>query len=584
MNTLYFGDNLEVLKKHVAAESVDLIYLDPPFNSNAQYSLIYKTPSGSQVDAQVRAFKDMWRWEEDAAPLAMDEIRQRDVQLFRIMHALQASLGEGDMMAYLAMMAVRMLELHRVLKPTGSLYLHCDSTASHYLKVVLDAIFGREHFLNELIWKRSSAHTAKRFAPVHDTVLFYAKSKKYTWNQVRQPIPQETIDAWYNNIEEGTGRRFNRADLTASGVRTGSSGAAWRGRNVTAKGRHWAIPGFVKLSATDTLGALEELDKLGRLHWPKSPDGMPMLKRYLDESPGVPALDVISDIPPLNNVAKERLGYPTQKPLALMERLIRASSNPGDVVLDPFCGCGTTIHAAEILERQWIGIDVAYAAIQVIEDRLSTWLPQSSYRVDGIPTAEAEARALAALDPHTFQQWAVGRLGGQPRGKGADRGIDGEIIFLKGVRQYGRGIVSVKAGQNVNPGMVRDLNGVVLREGADLGAFVCLRASKEMKLEASRSELIQLPGGPRHRIQIVEVADLIAGPNLGILTELNVIQAAQAAKAEKKPRRPTPEKLRAERPLPPMAITGGRKQPSLPLDEPVLTQQPERSTPRRRAK
>jgi site-specific DNA-methyltransferase (adenine-specific) len=576
MNTLYFGDNLDVLKMHVADESIDLIYLDPPFNSNADYSLIYKSPAGGGVDAQVRAFKDMWRWEEDAAPLAIEEIRHRDVHLFRIMQALQASLGEGDMMAYLAMMAVRVIELHRVLKPTGSLYLHCDPTASHYLKIILDAVFGGENFLNELIWKRSSAHTAKRFAPVHDTILFYAKSSRYVWNPVRQPIPQETVDAWYNNIEAKTNRRYNRADLTAAGVRTGASGASWRGIDVTAKGRHWAIPGFLKLEAKDTQSALDELDAVGRLHWPKSSGGMPMLKRYLDESPGVPALDVITDIPPLNNVTKERLGYPTQKPLALMERLILASSKEGDLVLDPFCGCGTTIHGAEKNGRQWIGIDVAYAAIQVIEDRLATWFPLAKYVVDGIPTAIPEARALASLDPHTFQQWAVGRLGGQPRGKGADRGIDGEIIFLRGVRDYGRAIVSVKAGQNVNPGMVRDLVGVVRREEADLGVFVCLRASKEMKLEASRSDLVELPGGVRHRIQIVEVEDLIHGPSLGILTQLNTLQAAQAAKAARRPRSTKTDKLDGQRPLPPMAIKGGKggRQSQLQMDEPILVQQP----------
>lgn len=578
MNRLIFGDNLDVLKGRVKDESVDLIYLDPPFNSNATYNLINKTPVGDPSDSQRRAFKDTWRWEEDAAPAAMEEIRQADLDLFRILQALQTSLGTSDMMAYLVMMSVRLLQMRRVLKPAGSLYLHCDPTASHYLKVILDAVFGAGAFRSELVWKRTSAHSsARRWGPVHDIILFYAPSPKFTWNKVFQAYDQHYLDEFYTHEDPG-GARWRRSDLTGAGTRKGETGKPWRGIDVTAKGRHWFVPP----------AELDKLDEAGKIHWPAKVGGMPMLKRYLDDQRGVPAQDLILDIAPLHNLTRERLGYPTQKPVALLERILRASSNPGDVVLDPFCGCGTTIHAAEILGRQWIGIDVAYDAILVIEDRLKTWLPAAKYQLDGIPTSERDARALAELKPFIFQQWAVGRLGGRSSGKGADRGIDGEIAFLKGHQNYGRAIVSVKAGRNVAPAMMRELGGTVQREGADLGIFVCVdEPTREMRLEQARSELIGLPWGTRHKLQIVTVEDLIRGPDIGIPTALNTIAAAEHAKAQARkspPKKPTAEQLRREPPLPPMSISGGGRpvQEGLALNEPLLTPSSEQVGRRRR--
>jgi site-specific DNA-methyltransferase (adenine-specific) len=304
--------------------------------------------------------------------------------------------------------------------------------------------------------------------------------------------------------------------------------------------------------------------------------GVPQFKRYLDTMPGVPVSDDWGDIRPINSQAKERLHYPTQKPLPLLERIILTSSNPGDVVLDPFCGCGTAIHAAEKHERRWIGVDITYLAIQVIEDRFKTWLPRAQYEVDGIPKDEFSGRKLAALKPYQFQLWAVGRVGGRPRGKGADRGIDGEIIFLRGANDYGRAIVSVKAGKNVNPDMVRALKGTVEREGAQMGVFICLDPpTKEMKTEAATGKNIELPGGIRPRIQIVTLSDLLAGPNLGVVTNLNIIQATAAAKekARKRPQRiPTPAEIR-ESPSFKLPISGGKQksaQRELPMDEPLL--------------
>jgi len=241
---LYYGDNLDVLRQRIADESVDLVYLDPPFKSEQDYNVLF-AEHGVRAAAQIKAFEDTWQWDETAARFC-EELIQRGGRVADAMRAFRTLLGDSDMMAYLAMMAPRLVELRRVLTPTGSIYLHCDPTASHYLKLLMDAVFGPQHFRNEIIWKRTSAHSsAKGFGPVHDTILFYAKSGTYTWNPAYQPIPQETIDRSYNNVEPGSERRFNRADLTAAGIRSGPSGAPWRGIDPSAKGRHWAIPGFL---------------------------------------------------------------------------------------------------------------------------------------------------------------------------------------------------------------------------------------------------------------------------------------------------------------------------------------------------
>jgi site-specific DNA-methyltransferase (adenine-specific) len=560
MNQLYFGDNLGVLRKHVKDETVDLIYLDPPFNSKATYNMLY--PSPVAADAQRKAFEDTWRW-EDGAEDAMEAVRVADLDIFEVLEAMQGFLHRSDIMAYLAMMTVRLLEMRRVLKSTGSIYLHCDPTASHYLKIVLDGIFGAENYRSEIVWKRTSGHSdARRFASTHDTIFFYTKSADYVWNDIYQPYDSGYVEQYYR-YRDDDGRQFMSGDLGAAGLQGGGYEYEYKGVQ-----RVWRVP----------LSTMERLDGEGRLFFTKN--GIPRIKRYLDEAKGLPVQDVITDIEPLRSWHQERIGYATQKPLALLERIISASSNPGAVVLDPFCGCGTAVHAAERLGRSWIGIDITYLAIQVIEDRIKTWLPNARYTVQGIPQDEYDARKLAAMDPHTFQDWAVGCVGGQSRGRGPDKGIDGEIAFLFGPRKYGHAIVSVKAGKHVGPDAIRVLKSVVEREGADMGVFICLNdPTPDMRMEAATAKKVELPGGKRPRIQIVTVRDLIAGPNLGILTELNTIRAAQEAKAVKrrpKPKAPTPEELRRQPPLPPMQIRGGKKdQVPLDLDEPVLvTQQP----------
>jgi DNA modification methylase len=516
MNRLYYGDNLDVLRRHVENESVDLVYLDPPFNSNANYNVLFAEHDGTKAASQIKAFEDTWEWDESAAR-AYEEVVEQGGRVSQAMQAFRTFLGDSNMLAYLAMMAPRLVELRRVLKPTGSIYLHCDPTASHYLKMMMDAVFGPAMFRNEVIWKRAHAHgSAKRFGPVHDVILFYSKSDQYLWNPAFEPLPQSTIDQWYNNIEPETGRRFNRADLTAAGVRTGSSGAPWRGVDVTARGRHWAIPGFVRhlIGDKDTVAALDGLDAAGRIFWPKRTGGTPMLKRYVDEAAGVAAQDVITDIPHIHNLGAERLGYPTQKPEALLERFIKASSHERDTVLDPFCGCGTTITAAQKLNRRWIGIDITHLAITLIRSRLTdTFAGNAEYQVIGEPVSQPDAEALAVSDPYQFQWWALGLVGARPveQKKGADNGIDGRIYFHEGPGQTKQIILSVKAGKLHAP-YVRDLRGVVDREKAAIGVLLALdEPTRAMRAEAASAGFYTSPWGKHAKLQILTVEELLAG-------------------------------------------------------------------------
>jgi DNA modification methylase len=542
-NELYYGDNLSILRDHILTESIDLIYLDPPFNSNQDYNVLFREQDGTRAAAQMLAFEDTWQWDQVAAQTYQETV-ETGGNVSLVLRAFWSFLGGNNMMAYLAMMAPRLVELHRVLKPTGSLYLHCDPTASHYLKLVMDAIFGPANFRSEVIWKRTGAHnSAKRWGPVHDTIFFYTKTDRFTWNPVFQPLPRETADAWYNNIEEGTGRRFNRADLTAPGVRSGPSGAPWRGIDPSEKGRHWAIPGFVKdvIKGLDAPVALDALDRAGRIHWPKREGGMPMLKRYLEEAKGIPALDVITDIAPLNNVAAERLGYPTQKPEALLERIINASSNEGDVVLDPFCGCGTAISVAESLHRNWVGIDITHLAIGLIRHRLQhAYRGAAKYRVIGEPVSLYDAEALAAADPYEFQWWAAGLVGGRiDKKRGADQGVDGRLFFHDDPRPgtTKQIILSVKSGK-IPPAHMRELRGVIDREDAEIGVLLTLRPpTQPMRREAASAGFYSSPWGTKHpRLQIITIEELLAGGRIDYpQSQANVTfkKAVRKAKGEK---------------------------------------------------
>ncbi len=470
---------------------MDLVYLDPPFNSQRDYNVIFKNESGRKSDAQLLAFEDTWHWGPSAQVIyayltntTRHEGRVPD-QVSGLIAALRNGIGENQMMAYLVEMSVRLVELHRVLKPTGSLYLHCDPTASHYLKVILDAIFGPTRFVNEVVWQRTSAHSdsaqgAKHFGRVADSLLFYSKTSDYVWNQPVVPHDGKYVKSHYPYVEEKSGRRFGHWDITGPGGK--------------AKGNpFYEVMGISKYWRYSEANMAQKI-AAGRVIQP-SPGSVPREIRYLDESPGTPVGTIWADIPPINSQAKERLGYPTQKPMALLDRIIAASSNPGDVVLDPFCGCGTALVAAQKLDRRWIGIDITYLAIAVMRARLKDAFGLVDVKVVGQPTEVEGARQLADSPEgrYQFQWWALNLIDAQPLGgkekKGADRGVDGVITFTDRHGQLQTVLVSVKSG-HVNSGMVRDLKGTVEREKAVIGLFLTLEEpTKEMHLEADTAGL-----------------------------------------------------------------------------------------------
>ncbi|MCJ1699939.1 restriction endonuclease [Rathayibacter festucae] len=513
-NKLYYGDNLEVLRGSIKDESVDLVYLDPPFNSARNYNVIFSrnaSAKGSTADAsaQIEAFEDTWTWTPETER-QFDEYVNGGLpsKVADVLSAMRMLLGENDASAYLINMAPRLVELHRVLKPTGSFYLHCDPTMSHYLKVLLDGIFDARNFKNEISWKRTSAHSAsKKYGPIHDTILFYTKSPQFTWNDPRTDYDEAYLEKYYR-YDDGDGRLYWRNSLTAAGTRNGSSGQPWRGYDVAASGQHWKF----------AVENLEALDAAGKIYWPPK-GGMPQIKRYKDELKGVAVGDIWTDIDRINQVAAERLGYPTQKPLALMNRIIAASSNPGDVVLDPFCGCGTTVDAAQQLERSWIGIDITYIAVDLIEKRLlNTYGPSitSEYVVSGIPHDKQAAFALFKKNPFDFERWAVSMVGAQPNAKQVgDKGIDGIAKFpLGGKGAVGRVIVSVKGGKNLNPAMVRDLLGTVQTQKAEMGVLIVMGDVTKGLVDA-----VNHAGNYKHpangdvfpKLQIITVPQLLNG-------------------------------------------------------------------------
>jgi site-specific DNA-methyltransferase (adenine-specific) len=511
-NRLYYGDNLQILRDYIATESVDLIYLDPPFNSNRSYNVLFKEESGQDADAQITAFDDTWHWGVSAEATYHALVQNAPAHVAVMIGALREFIGTNQMMAYLTMMAARLVELHRVLKPTGSLYLHCDPTASHYLKVILDTIFGGENFRNEAVWKRTTAHNdPKRWGNVHDIIFFYSKSEKYTWNIIYLEHNDEYKARF--RYTDTDGRLWADDNLTAKGLSGGGYEYEYKGTTSL-----WRVP----------LETMKKLDAEGKLHFTKT--GGIRRKRYLDETPGVVIQDVITDIFPINSQAAERLGYPTQKPLALLERIIQASSNPGDVVLDPFSGCGTAIAAAQKLGRRWIGIDITHLAIAMHKSRLKEMFglqPGKDYAIIGEPQDIAGARQLARDDRYQFQWWALSLVGARPLGgapdseragkKGSDRGVDGVITFLDAKDKVRRILVQVKSGR-VKSGDVRDLHGVLDREkDAAIGVFITLEPpSREMVTEALSAGYFtsELWKQDYPRIQILTIEELLAGEQI----------------------------------------------------------------------
>jgi site-specific DNA-methyltransferase (adenine-specific) len=504
MGTLYYGDNLTILREHIADESVDLVYLDPPFNSNANYNVLFRAPDGHESHAQMEAFEDTWHWNA-AAEKAFDEVMQSgNSDAAEMLRAMRSFLKENDMMAYLAMMAVRLIELHRVLKPTGSLYLHCDSVASHYLKLLLDAIFGVRNFHNEIIWKRTSSHNdaSAAFGSVTDTIFFFSKGKTPTWNRLRVPLSEAHVSAKYASVDEN-GRHYATRDLRSPHPRPNLT-YDYKGYKPHQNG--WSI----------SRELMEQYDREGRLYFPPSKDGRIRLKIFLDQSKGLTLQNLWDDIPPINSQAQERLGYPTQKPVALLERILSASSNEGDVVLDPFCGCGTTVHAAQKLNRKWIGIDITHLAISLIQKRLRDAFPLVQIEVHGVPKDLGGAQALADQDKYQFQWWAVSLVDAVPFGnkkKGADGGIDGLIYFKPDGKTTEKAIVSVKGGENVGVGMIKDLIATVEREKAKMGLMITLaEPTSVMRKEAVTSGYYRTDAqGDFAKIQIVTIKELLSG-------------------------------------------------------------------------
>jgi DNA modification methylase len=497
-NALYYGDNLDVLRLYVKDETVDLVYLDPPFNSHATYSVLFGHADGTKSAAQIKAFEDTWHWDQTAAT-AFHETVVAGGAVASALTAFQTLLGPSTMLAYLSMMAPRLVELRRVLKPTGSIYLHCDTTASHYLKLLMDSTFGPENFRNDVTWKRTSGHSdARRFGRVHDVILYYVKTDHAKWNQLFQAYDEEYVRQYYR-FEDQDGRRFMSGDLSAAGLQGGGYDYEWKGVQ-----RVWRVP----------LTTMKRLDTENRIYYTKN--GMPRLKRYLDESKGLPAQDVWGDIEALRSWHAERLGYPTQKPEGILERIITASSDPGDVVLDPFCGCGTTIAAAEKLKRKWIGIDLTALAISLIKSRL-TAAGASDYKVFGEPTTADDAEELARTDPYGFQWWSLGLIGARPAEgkKGADHGIDGRLFFFDDDTAAKQVIVSVKAGKVQVP-HVRDLVGVLDREKAQIGVLISLNEpTQPMRSEgASAGFYTSKLYGDFPRVQLLTVAELLEGKTI----------------------------------------------------------------------
>lgn len=549
LRRLYFGDNLDVMAK-LPSSLVDLVYLDPPFNSDEDYNVFFETEGLDVDEAQWTAFKDTWLW-DDAADEAVEQIvKHGSIQLATLIEALRASLGKSPMMAYLANMGIRLTEIYRIMKPTASLYLHCDPTASHYLKLILDAVFGPTRFRSEIIWRRTGSHgSAKRWGPIHDTILYYTKSDVFVWNSPRRPYMRGHVDEHFKKGDDGKYRTDYYGNvLTGSGTRKGSSGASWRDFDPTAKGRHWAIPsdiwnGFETPPNIKGLSTPEKLELLYQegLITITPGEAWPLPNMEVDPARGVAASDlwtfqpytagtvfgtnegIDEDVRWLSTKAAERLGYPTQKPLSLLERIINASSKKGDLVFDPFCGCGTTIEAAESLQRQWIGIDISSFAVQLIKrTRIGGSFPEldegigRDYEIDGLPKDVSGAEMLALRDRKAFEIWAVTSIDGKPNEKkGADGGVDGRIPFRPdGYKKPAKwAVVSVKSGASQLKEL-RDLHGVTREDAKSLGfgVFVCLKPPTSAMVKfAKDAGKIELHGTKYDALQILTVEQILNG-------------------------------------------------------------------------
>ena len=527
--TLVRGDNLEEMRKFPDA-CIDLIATDPPFNSKRDYFVPYRDAHGQEPDTLVRAFTDTWSWGEAAEEAYQHLLVEEGGQIGDTIQGLRQFLNETPMMAYLVMMTIRIVEMHRLLKPSGNLYLHCDPTASHYLKIILDAVFKPQQFRNEIIWQRTSTHNdGNQYGRIHDTILFYSKSEQWTWNPVYTELDPAYKKKKYRYLDE---RGLYRIDnLYASGVtQKGESGQSWRGINPSLSGNHWRAPrraswpeGVEPPENYESLSVHEKLDALdanGLIYWPPT-GNVPGFKRYLSTSKGRMVQDIITDIKQLGKNSPEKTDYPTQKPIALYERIIEASSNKGDLVLDPFCGCGTTLMAAEAQDRHWIGIDVTYLATGAVKFQIEKFFPQlrNNITITGTPENVEQALDLARTNPQGFEEWCVTHVlkFKSNAKKVADGGIDGTFRFpigrVKGKQEYGRAVAQVKGG-NYTLGHIRDFRTAMQNAEADLGIFVVTSPpSSGMRTEASRAGTYRHPflNMEAPCLQIYEIQDYFSG-------------------------------------------------------------------------
>jgi DNA modification methylase len=551
---LFYGDNLDVLRTQVPDSSVDLCYIDPPFNSKRNYNQIYNNIGGDEDKAQAQAFVDTWKW-DDKAVEGFDQITSNEqgrfpAKLIELVKGLRNVLGEGSLLAYFIHMSLRIVEIFRVLRPTGSFYLHCDPSASHYLKLACDAVFCSQsgEFQNEIIWRRTGSHNkVTRWGPIHDVILFYTKSQKYTWNNPKRAYMRRHVEEYFV-LEDGRYRtNYYGNVLTGSDVRGGESGKVWKGFDPTAKGRHWAIPGALLEGIDEDFSGLTQHQKLDRLYELGAikivpGEAWPMYERYITESDGQAMSDIWAfqpytdgsvfgtergidwDVRWLGPQDQERLGYPTQKPEGLLERIISASTHEGDVVLDAYCGCGTTVAVAQRLKRSWVGIDITYQSIALILKRLEDLYGKEAaeqVHLSGIPKDLASAQALAHRKDDRlrkeFEKWAVLTYSENRavinEKKGSDEGIDGVIYFKVDAKSTDRAILQVKSGA-VGPRDIRDLRGTVDREKAALGVLIVMEEPTEsMRHEAKVAGTYEhkFLGRKVDRLTIVTVQSLVSG-------------------------------------------------------------------------
>lgn len=532
-NKLYYGDNLDVLRKHIKDESIDLVYIDPPFNSKRNYNQIYNNVGGDDK-AQAQAFVDTWTWDDHANECFSDILANKNGvqtrQSIELISGLERVLTRGAIFAYLVSMTIRIAELYRTLKPTGSFYLHCDPSASHYLKLVCDALFlprGGD-YRNEIVWQRHEAHNdAQRFGRVHDIIFYYRKSDEAVFNRQFTEYSEAQLKRYKYDDK---GRPYRAENLTGAGTSPERT-VEWRGVHPGAN-RHW-------------MWSIEEMERLydqGLILLKK--DGTPRkdgYKVYLENMQGKALTDLWNDIPRIGNTSAERLGYPTQKPEALLERIIGASSHEGDVVLDAFCGCGTTVAVAEGMKRRWIGMDITYQSISLVLRRLERKFDNTvlnSITVSGVPKDMASAIALANKKDDRlrkeFEKWAVLTYTNNraiiSEKKGADQGIDGTGYFKTGKDEIAKIVFQVKSG-GVERGDIAKLRGDMDREQAPLAILITLvKPTNPMVKEAKAAGQYHHESMGRNydKIQIVTVQEIVEeGKRLEIPMSLEVLKAAK---------------------------------------------------------